>query len=873
MWVALKDTVRRYTAGGTLALEVSVKQAEHLTSDGQGGVWVATDKTLSRLNQAGVKLAQLEQFKGEKQVVALVTHPLDHSVWAASKKQHHHLTAEGHSLQAMSFKDGRVQALALYADTLAPTVRFSTPVPNTLLNTSTPPLQLSHQDLGQGVNPTTLRLQANGAPLQATCMTTNTTATCTPSGSLAEGIVTLTATIQDYAGNTSLPTTLRVIVDTIPPIAPTPGQLTVGPVTNGQVTITGTAGSVEGATRVTITNTRTGETVTVTATAEGSFTAQLVAQAGDSLSITVMDAAGNVSPTATMLVGVPLSVRITHPSTGSTVESDQLLVQGTFTGPPNTGITVNGVVASISGDIFVANDVPLAAGSNTLTATATTLDGQTETNSVTVSSHATPPMLTLRASPSSGVAPLEVTFAHEFNAIETMQSLSIDFEGDGTVDVTTVDPTAVFQHTYPAPGVYVANLSLTDQQGQVHAAEAAVVVQDAAAMDVVFQGLWSGMNAALLAGDTATARTFLTAGAREKYGPVFDLLLPYMPEIIASYLPLQQVSISSDIGEYAITQLIDGQNPWRLVTLEVAAASGHAEFELGPLESLDTTGTETQSDSGGPGATSGSSSTTYDLDYTAHTIAADYLGEDLVELDIHVEEHRQESSSGSSNGPDSTSSAQGRATRTWTLQTTTGWGWTVFDGTFTFSATSEGPAELRAAGPVASARAIEGGVARLGSSCYAFQNTLMSRGIEYIDLRFDPPVVAYEEAQRHEEQGCGDTAGYAPTGENENKEKLAWSIDDTVHNVWGPFRLTIEEDPTLPLHGLQPSAVPGDHLGHLWSWGTNLEDMGRGGETLGTVAVGGSAEDPRVIAEHQNPRFEKEFRYPEGGGGSGMAGN
>jgi hypothetical protein len=41
---------------------------------------------------------------------------------------------------------------------------------------------------------------------------------------------------------------------------------------------------------------------------------------------------------------------------------------------------------------------------------------------------------------------------------------------------------------------------------------------------------------------------------------VFDALLPQMPEIIASYSSLQQVSISSDIGEYAVNRTINGEN-------------------------------------------------------------------------------------------------------------------------------------------------------------------------------------------------------------------------------------------------------------------------------------------------------------------------
>ena len=255
-----------------------------------------------------------------------------------------------------------------------------------MLSASQPPLEVSYRDLGQGVNPATVRMQANGAALQVACTPTDVTARCTPHVSLADGVVTLTATVQDYAGNTSLPATLRITVDTVPPLPPNLGQLTVGPVSNGQVMVTGAVGSVEGGATVTITNPRTGETETVTANADGSFTAQLAAQAGDQLSVVVTDAAGNTSPAGQLPVGPP-----------------------------------------------------------------------------------------------------------------------------------------------PDP------------------------------VDIPFRAIWDGMNRALLAGDKATALTYLTPSAQVKYGPVFDALLPHMAEIIASYLPLQRVAVAEDMGEYAVTRLSDGQ--------------------------------------------------------------------------------------------------------------------------------------------------------------------------------------------------------------------------------------------------------------------------------------------------------------------------
>jgi hypothetical protein len=148
---------------------------------------------------------------------------------------------------------------------------------------------------------------------------------------------------------------------------------------------------------------------------------------------------------------------------------------------------------------------------------------------------------------------------YTFGSSTAIQSLNVDFDGDGTTDLITTNPQDALPHTYTTPGLYLARLNLTDSQGNVHTAETSIVIYDAATMDTLFTSLWSDMNTALTVGDMSRALTFLTTGARVKYEPVFTMLLPHMPEIIASYSPLQRVSLSGDIGEYAIMRVIDGQ--------------------------------------------------------------------------------------------------------------------------------------------------------------------------------------------------------------------------------------------------------------------------------------------------------------------------
>jgi hypothetical protein len=75
----------------------------------------------------------------------------------------------------------------------------------------------------------------------------------------------------------------------------------------------------------------------------------------------------------------------------------------------------------------------------------------------------------------------------------------------------------------------------------------------------MFLEMWQGMNNALIAKDKTAALQFLMAGAQRKYSPVFDTLMPYMSQIVASYSPLARSEVSESIGEYAIVRPYQGK--------------------------------------------------------------------------------------------------------------------------------------------------------------------------------------------------------------------------------------------------------------------------------------------------------------------------
>jgi PKD repeat protein len=354
--------------------------------------------------------------------------------------------------------------------------------------------------------------------------------------------------------------TAGIASDTTPPLPADLTRIGLSDIVGGQVTVTGVSGAVEGSTRVTLTNLRTNLAVNVTASSSGSFTARLTVQAGDLISIVMTDATGNVSPARTLQVTANIQVTITAPTQGASIFGNRVRVSGTVQGPLNTGVVVNGVVALVYNGVFIAEDVALVGGQNTITATATPLGGPSVQNQITVTSDEAPILLEVEASPTSGIAPLEVTFTYQFGSTTPIQSLSIDFDGNGTFDFTTTDPNTLLQHTYTVPGLYLARLRVTTSQGQSYEAESTIAVQDAATMDTLFKSMWNTMNAALVAGDIPTALMFLDSAAQEKYGPVWQVLLPHMAEIVSSYSPVQALFISSGIAEYGLNRTINEEN-------------------------------------------------------------------------------------------------------------------------------------------------------------------------------------------------------------------------------------------------------------------------------------------------------------------------
>ncbi len=231
-----------------------------------------------------------------------------------------------------------------------------------------------------------------------------------------------------------------------------------------------------------------------------------------------------------------LSVTIAAPTAGVSTPDGAIDVTGTFIGPVNTGITVNGVVGQTYNGQFLVPGVPLNSGANTLNLTATTLPGVTATASVAVTRTGTAGPVTLQVANATGLAPAAFTFTPVIGVLPdnaSVQSVALDADGNGTYDFSAASvaslPTVL---SYPQPGLYNVALRVVDSNANVYVARRAVLVQDLAAQRGMLCDVYGYLKDRLNAQDAINAAGAYQPLERTQYQSLFTSLAAHMPESV-----------------------------------------------------------------------------------------------------------------------------------------------------------------------------------------------------------------------------------------------------------------------------------------------------------------------------------------------------
>ena len=279
------------------------------------------------------------------------------------------------------------------------------------------------------------------------------------------------------------------------------------------------------------------------------------------LTAKAIDDRGAVTASAAVTIQVaPVALTITTPAPNATIEADFVLVGGTYQGPPNSGVTVNGIASRNDGQgHYFVNNLPLVDGMNTLTVTLTAQDGQTTTQTQTITGAGIGPMR-VYADPDADFAPATYTVLITNRTANTITNISYSNLGGGQFDKATQDSTTLGRITYSLPGVYMPQFVISDSAGNTYTQTLAILVQDKAVLDQMLKAVWGDFNGALSAGNKVAAMQRLNGPAQEKYGTVFNALMSHMADIVATWSVPQTGMLSDDIADFAINRTIDGIN-------------------------------------------------------------------------------------------------------------------------------------------------------------------------------------------------------------------------------------------------------------------------------------------------------------------------
>ena len=283
-------------------------------------------------------------------------------------------------------------------------------------------------------------------------------------------------------------------------------------------------------------------------------------------------------PGALSVIASPIAFSITSPVPGAAIDSRTVMVQGTVVSSRDeVAVLVNGVLAQVNGGQFVANHVPVQPGANIITAVANDSQGDSLSASIAAFGGDASSWVELVATPTAGGAPLAVDYSFTTHLEQPAVRYTLDMDGDGIVDSSgalSSGPVASF--VYARPGLYFAALTVTDIYGNEFTDRVAINVLSLPELEALLRRRWDATRLALSGGDTATALTFFTAAAQERYVGIFNRFKDKLPQLVATVdsfhlLYVQENLVSGELirtrngltYSFPVTWVADVDGLWR----------------------------------------------------------------------------------------------------------------------------------------------------------------------------------------------------------------------------------------------------------------------------------------------------------------------
>ncbi len=291
-------------------------------------------------------------------------------------------------------------------DSTPPTLAFTAPVAGSTVGTATPQLSLAWSDGESGVDPASLLAQANGTALALSCTTSAAAAQCAPQTPMPEGVVSLSVTVADQAGNRSAPAALSFTVDISPPslavTAPAEGAAVEAAGLQIQVAWSDSGSGIDASSLV-LTDGGSPLAASCAPGAGGAICTPVTpfVAGAHTVAATIADLSGKTA-TATVHFTVagdppppPSAPRITltAPVDGAITTAAAIALTGSVSQPAT--LTVNGAAVPLDGANGFSYNAPLAEGGNRFDLVATGAGNLTGTARLSVVRDSTPPVISI----------------------------------------------------------------------------------------------------------------------------------------------------------------------------------------------------------------------------------------------------------------------------------------------------------------------------------------------------------------------------------------------------------------------------------------------------------------------------------------------
>lgn len=281
-------------------------------------------------------------------------------------------------------------------------------------------------------------------------------------------------------------------------------------------------------------------------------------QSTNALTVTLKGQGGNYITVKVLCEGC-FSLQIDFPKDNSTLSTPFTMIKGTITPlTAEVGVVVNGILAQVVGNDFLANHLPLTEGWNTITAEANDIDGNKAQTSIKIYAQPTTQYVRLTSNMESGRSPLEISLKVDSNISNPIVNISLTYTGNSTPTITTISPTE-YKAIVNTDGLYVYTITITDNVGNTYQDTIGINAMALDTVDNLLKGKWAGMKTGLSQGNVEKAVGYIASGSKNMYQYNFQLMSSLLPTIAQDMGSITLVKIVDNVAEYEMTATQDGQ--------------------------------------------------------------------------------------------------------------------------------------------------------------------------------------------------------------------------------------------------------------------------------------------------------------------------